>query len=350
MATDTPFCYTWLMNFETMRRRSELTARIRDFFRTRSYLEVETPILSPALIPENPIELFETSFFHDFLGDRPLYLIPSPEVFMKKLIAAGSGDIYQLTKSFRNSEQIGSMHNPEFTLLEWYSMGADYRQSMNTTEELFSSLLDENTPEELRPPFLKMSIHEIFLEKTGIDLLTTPTAASLAEAEEHAGILPRGGTQDNAQDGAQDGTKGDTWEELYHRIFLSRVEPELPSGRPVILYDYPAQIPCLAKDIPGTPWKERWELYVNGIETANCYTEETDPRKVEAFFRDETARKASSAKVVPDTDMDFVEIFRSGFPECSGVALGLDRLFMALLGQKSIEGVIFFPFSDMLHL
>src|SRR6056297_1024126 len=103
------------MNFETMRARSELNHRIRLFFQSRNYLEVETPLLSPALIPETPIELFETTFFNDFLGDQQLYLIPSPEVFMKKLIAAGSGDIFQLTKSFRNSEQVGPQHNPEFT-------------------------------------------------------------------------------------------------------------------------------------------------------------------------------------------------------------------------------------------
>jgi lysyl-tRNA synthetase class 2 len=326
------------MNFYTMRRRSQLNRRIRDFFDSRGYLEVETPLLSPALIPEEPIEIFETSFSHDFLGDRQLYLIPSPEVFMKKLIAEGSGNIYQLTKSFRNNEQVGSQHNPEFSLLEWYRMDADYRESMTTTEELFAHLLDENSPATLHPPFLRYSIREIFLEKTGIDLLETVNLKTFSAAAKKAGLEPAGGTEAR------------TWEELYHRIFLTHVEPELPTDRPVFLFDYPARIPCLAKDIPGTPWKERWELYVNGIETANCYTEETNPARVEAFFREETSRKAAAARVLPDTDTEFLKIFRRGFPECSGVALGLDRLFMALLGQNAIEGVIFFPFSDILHL
>ena len=141
----------------------------------------------------------------------------------------------------------------------------------------------------------------------------------------------------------------ETWEELYHRIFLTFVEPALPTESPLILYDYPRKVPCLAKDIPDSPWKERWELYIDGIEIANCFSEETDPDKVERFFELEYAKKSASSSVVPDIDRDFIEIFRSGYPKSSGVALGIDRLIMALTGQKSIEGVIFFPLSDTLH-
>lgn len=310
---------------------------IRDFFGQRGYLEVETPVLSAGLIPESPIEIFETTFYHEFQGDRPLYLIPSPEVHMKKLIAQGSGDIFQITKSFRNSEQMGPWHNPEFTMLEWYSMEADYMDSLARTEELFEALTAPESPRSIRPPFRRMSVQEAFRSHAGFDLAETQSAAALKERAKSLGLLSHG------SDGAE------SWESIYHQIFLTLVEPKLPTDRPLVLYDYPRQIATLAKDIRGAPWKERWELYVQGIEIANCYSEETDARKVEEFFRREALLKASSALTAPDIDSQFLEMFSDGFPECSGVAMGIDRLIMALSGEKKIEGVIFFPLSDILQ-
>jgi lysyl-tRNA synthetase class 2 len=320
------------MSFDLQRRRTRLRDGIRRFFTERGYLEVETPILSSALIPEAPIEVFETHR-HGGRTDHPLYLIPSPEVHMKKLIAAGSGDIFQFIRCFRNAEQSGRQHNPEFTMLEWYTMGAGYIDSIDTAEELFRAILPAGSPSRLRPPFRRMSVREAFRDYAGFDLEAHLSAEALEEELRRAGLSPSGPEAD--------------WEERFNRLFLTSVEPQLPQDRPLVLCDYPRRIPCLARSKRGTPWRERWELYVQGLEIANCYSEETSPQEVRRFFRDEAARQSSGARVIPDPDEEFLELFDGGdFPECSGTALGFDRLVIALEGVDSIEGVIFFPVSD----
>ena len=333
------------MNFSIMRARSRIIQSIRSFFSEREYLEVETPLLSPTLIPEAPIELFETVFQSPFHGSFPLYLIPSPEVHMKKLLAAGSGNIYQICRSFRNAEQIGPQHNPEFTMLEYYTVDSGYKESISITEELMSRTLRDAKPADaagavhsdtsLRPPFRRMTVQEAFYDHAGFDLAEHNRPGELQQAAERLGL--------------QAARQQESWEQLYHRIFLSFVEPNLPTDRPLVLMDYPRRIPCLAKIIPGTPWRERWELYIRGMEVANCYSEETDAAAVEQFFRREYAQKAAESRVVPDIDQEFIDLHASGLPECSGVALGIDRLIMAITGQKTIEGVIFFPLSDSIR-
>ena len=321
------------MDIKTIAKRSNIINKIRSYFQTNGYLEVDTPILAPELIPESTIEVFETTFSSDFHGERQFYLIPSPEVFMKKLISLGSGSIFQITKSFRNSEQLGKDHNPEFTMLEWYTMRTDYLDSIKTTEDLFLSLVRKDTPHWFRPPFRRKSISEVFKEYVSIDLLKCQSKALLKAEALRLGLNP---------------AKTDSWEDIFNRIFLSFIEPELPKDKPIVLYNYPRQILCLAKELEGTPWRERWELYVNGIELANCYTEETNGNKVKNILETEYVKKAVSARVIPDIDTKYNQIFNNSFPECSGVALGIDRLVMLLTGASSIEGVILFPFSAMI--
>jgi len=321
------------MNIDTIAKRSNIISKIRSFFHTMQYLEVETPILSPFLIPEASIEIFETTFSSDFHRSHQLYLIPSPEVFMKKLIAMGSGHIFQITKSFRNSEQIGKDHNPEFTMLEWYTINADYMESIEITEKFLSSLITKDTPDWFKTPFIRKSVNELFKEILSIDLLKHQTKTLLSRQALNLGLSP---------------DKNDSWEDIFNRIFLNFIEPKLQKNKPVIVYNYPKQIRCLAKEVKGTPWRERWELYVNGIELANCYSEETDSIMVQNILETEYAKKASSGGAIPDIDRNYNMIFNSDFPECSGVALGIDRLIMLLTGSTDIEGVILFPFSDML--
>jgi lysyl-tRNA synthetase class 2 len=328
------------MDRETLRRRGEYLARIRSFLTARGYLEVETPILAPALIPESAIEVFTTRFVSPFRDGRDMYLIPSPEVWMKRLIAQGMGSIFQLTKAFRNAESIGRIHNPEFSILEWYTLGANCLDNIAVTEFLFETLLAADTvfsslahssAERLRPPFRRMTMEEAFREYAGFSL----AACGIEDLHRHAREL---GIRVEA---------GDTWEAAFNRIFVSRVEPSLPADKPLVLLDYPAEIRCLAKRIPGTPWRERWELYVDGIETANCFTEETDPAEVEGYFRVE--RELKRGALVPHpSDEDFIRLYRGAFPPCSGAALGIDRLLMAFFGFSHIGGVILFPLVDIL--
>jgi lysyl-tRNA synthetase class 2 len=324
------------MNTETMRLRAELRRRVCGFFAERDYLEVDTPLLSPALIPEPSIEVFRTSLESPYRPPRPLFLIPSPEIWMKKLIAGGSGDIFQLCKAFRNWEQEGTVHSGEFTILEWYTMNADYKDSMEITDEFLREMSDL-TPDSARKksvsgPCRRMSMEEACGELAGFDLAACSDRQGMSEAARRLGIS-------YAAD--------DTWEILFNRVFLSLVEPKLPADRPLILYDYPAGIPSLSRRIPGSPWSERWELYIGGIECANCFTEETDPERVESYFRG-AAEEKRHAVVPHPADEEFLRLFRSSFPPCSGVALGFDRLLMAISGVPAIGGVIFFPLSDIL--
>lgn len=329
---------------EDIKKRNTIVQGIRNFFNSKDYLEVETPVLSPYLLPESNIEAFETTYYSYSRGTQQLYLTPSPEIFMKKLIAEGYGDIFQITKSFRNNEQMGRDHNPEFTMLEWYKMNVQAADNIPVTEELFAFLLnlaeEKNTSNRdvdtasLKPPFRRITMEEIFFAKTGIDLTTVQNFSALTEA-----ALKKGYTLAD---------RGETWETIFNRIFIQEVEPYLPVDRPLIIYNYPAKIECLAKNIPQTPWKDRWELYVGGIELANCYTEEINKKKVASILEQEYLRKAACSKVIPDFDNSFSNLFSDTYPPCSGVALGVDRLVRMFTGKDSLGGVILFPLSDII--
>jgi lysyl-tRNA synthetase class 2 len=237
--------------------------------------------------------------------------------------------MFEITKCFRNGDAKGRFHNPEFTMLEWYTVDADYMDSIPLTEELCHRLAADFAPErqELQESFLKYSMQELFRETLGVDLESMDTSGALQQQCEKSGLMY---------------TSEDSWETLFNRIFLTQVEPHIPSHRPCILYDYPARIPCLAKPIPGTPWCERWELYYQEMEIANCFSEETDPERVRAYLEHEIARLPGSLREWVDTA--FVSLFTPDFPRCSGVALGMDRLIMALTGASTISEVLLFPF------
>jgi elongation factor P--(R)-beta-lysine ligase len=320
-----------------LERHARFVDAIRRFFTERGYLEVDTPTLSPFLIPEPAIEVFETAL-HSLRGDStPLWLIPSPELWMKRLLARGSGDIFQLSRCFRNGDFESPLHNPEFTLLEWYKVGAGYLDAIAVTEELFSHLLSlaahEDARKHLEPPFLRLSMAEAFRSIAGIDLAACDDERAMREAG-----LTKGAAMPESP----------TWEEAFHIAFLTLVEPELPRDRPLVLFDFPALVPTTARRKPGTPWAERWELYARGVEIVNCYTEETDPGALRALIESEAVRKRSS-RVQHRIDAELAGLFPPGFPLCSGAALGVDRLEMAFMGEKSIEGVILFPISATLH-
>ncbi|MDR2049538.1 MAG: LysR family transcriptional regulator [Treponema sp.] len=357
------------MDLERLTARARIIREIRAFFDAKNYLETDTPLLSPDLIPESCLEVFQTELLRprgSRTAGQKLYLVPSPEIWMKKLIARHRVSMYQICKCFRNGEQEGRMHNPEFTMLEYYTMDADYLDSLSLTEELFGRLLEtfggsapgtgqsgngragglsgngsaggslpDNKPS-LAPPFLRITVEEAFRRWAGFSLTETAARRPALRAEaRRLGLEPPPDLDIPA---------------LYDLIFIHAVENRLPKDRPVVLMDYPAFVPCLAqeKTAPdGNPVRERWELYVNGIELANCYSEETDPEKVRDFFVQETAKKEQSALVKHKVDEDYRKIFAGAngkpFPRCSGTAMGLDRLVMILTGTSSIRSVI--PFS-----
>jgi len=327
------------MDLELLRERAGIIKKIRSFFNERDYLETDTPLLAPDLIPESCLEVFETMRLPP-AGSRkekkPYWLIPSPEIWMKRLIALHRTDMYQICKCFRNGESLGSRHSPEFTMLEYYTMEANYLDSLELTEELFGFLLNNTgAPGSLSPPFIRLTMEEAFSRWAGFDLYKTASSRDAMEEEaRRLGLNPQAAL---------------SVPELYDLIFIHVVEPNLKLERPVILLDYPAFVPCLAKKSPDRKTVERWELYAHGTEMANCFTEEICAEEVRSFFENEKAKKEKSALVRHKVDEEYWKIFEKNnpigdsFPHCSGVAMGLDRLIMVLLGRKTLDGVLPFP-------
>ena len=311
--------------FSILRKRSDITEAVRSFFIEKGFLQVETPLLASHVIPEAHIEIFRTEQISLYKKSRSLYLLPSPELWMKKLIAQGSGSIFQICRCFRNNEQDGVQHSPEFTMLEYYAHKADYNYSLELTKELFKNLFLKFQPEYAEMPINIMTIQSAFLKTTGINIEEHQEFESLRKAAIQAGY--------------EITDSYTTWEEIFNLLFVSKTEPEICGKGITVLKDYPVQIPCTAKKKENSPYYERWELYIDGIEIANCYSEETDPEKVREYYRTETAAKNSLAQVPVDVDPSYPDIFKD-FPECSGTALGMDRLIMILTGCSDIKDVI----------
>ena len=317
------------MDLQMLHKRADIIRQVRSFFDNKKYLELDTPLLCRDLIPESCLEVFQTERLFPRGSKKeksPLYLIPSPEIWMKKIIASFNVNVYQVCKCFRNGESEGHLHNYEFTMLEYYTMGANYTDSLALTEELFI-YLSEN---ERYTPFERITSAEAFKKWAGFDLRQTAEegADSMAAQARRLGLDPMPAM---------------TVQELYDLIFIHAVEPRLKFNKPAALVDYPAFVPCLAKKSPDGRTLERWELYYNGIELANCYSEETNPAQVKDFFIREETEKNRSAVVKHKVDHDYWKLFgkkEQHFPDFSGVALGLDRLIMALTGKSRIDMVI----------
>jgi lysyl-tRNA synthetase class 2 len=322
-----------------LRRRAEVLHLIRLFFRRLDYLEVDTPLLAPYLIPESSLEVFRTRGARAGGAASELYLIPSPELWMKRLLAGGSGSLFQLGRCFRNHEPESPLHGLEFTMLEWYTAGADYLASMRIMERLLGFLFARlalgpilhfrNRRLDCRPPFRRLSIAEAFRSslETELEQLATIEAISARARSLDVPVSAE-----------------DCWADLFHKLFLTFVEPRLPADRPLLLFDFPAGIPTLARRRAGTPWAERWELYLAGIELANCYSEATEPEQVEAYFHGQSEAK-QEAREPHRIDWELRETLQESLPPCSGVALGVDRLLMILLDQDSVGSVNAFALS-----
>ena len=331
------------MDIEMLRERAQIIRNVRSFFDKRNYLETDTPLLAPNLIPESCLEVFETRYIPpqgSAKREKPYWLIPSPEIWMKRIIAEHRVSLYQICKCFRNGESSGRQHNPEFTMLEYYTMEANYLDSLNITEELFSVF---SPPADLSPPFIRLTMEEAFFEWAGFDLYrAAENSGAMEEEARRLGLNPPAGLSTH---------------DIYDLIFIHAVEPHLKMAKPVALLDYPAFVPCLAKKSADGKTVERWELYTRGLELANCFSEETRPEEVRRFFENEKIEKEKTALVRHDVDDDYWKIFASGegnteaetfragksFPPCSGVAMGLDRLIMLLCERGTIDAVL--PFS-----
>ncbi len=321
-----------MFNFTYQKKRSILFENIRLFFNKRDYLEVFTPSLSPFLIPEPTIKCFKTEFKNEFMGTKDLFLIPSPELYMKQMLSSSPYSIYQISQCFRNAEQLGDVHNPEFTMLEYYTLGYSDSDSIDLTIDMIKSTAVEER-NWLKNKSIIMTVEEAMWDYAKVDLVKAQDISILKEEAERRNLsVP----------------ENESWEDTFNRIFLTYVEPNLPLEREVYLRDYPTQIECLAKDYETKPYKKRWEMYINRCEIANCYDEETDTEKIKAYYKKEQKRLEEERALTKDEisypSPTFPDI---KIPQSSGVAIGLDRLLMVNLGEKEIAPLMAFPMCNL---
>ena len=311
-----------------LRWRARLNRCVRVFFEEAGFVEVETPLLAPWLIPEPSIDVFATDQRHADGTSRPFWLTPSPELWMKRLVAAGMPRIYQLARCFRNVEEQGPFHRHEFTMLEWYAADESHHDALARTEQLLAALhaeverLGMSGDRATRPPLQQVSMARLWQDELGLD----PAQASAAELR----AVARGLELPVAA--------GDTWEQLFNRIYLTCIEPRIARDRPLAVLDYPARIPTLAATHDDGVHAMRWELYLAGIEVANCFEEETDEAAMRSLLEREALRQRT-ARVVPRPDRGLARAF-AAVGACSGVALGVDRLYALLLGLPAIAPVM----------
>jgi len=313
------------------RARQVLQRAIRGHLESLGYLEVETPLLVAAPGMEPHIRAFEVPFVPETEVGRPrtLYLHTSPEYAMKRLLADGSGPVFQICKVFRNGE-VSPTHNPEFTMLEFYRPGADYRAIMADLEStLGAAAVALGRPQLFdRRPYERVTVREALRRETGIDLHRAADAATLAEAARTVGVRTE---------------PGDGFEDVFFRIFLERVEPRLGRDQPCFLIDYPASMAALARLSPDDPSvAERFELYAQGLELANGFSELTDAAEQRRRLEDERAFRIAHGRPAYPLDEPFLEAV-GRMPPSGGVAIGLDRVLMLLLGAGRIEDVLLFP-------
>jgi len=308
--------------------RAQLLRTVREYFWNSGALEVETPSIVAAPGPEAHIEPFRLNCRKPDGSNEERYLITSPEHAMKKLLAKGSGDIFQICKAYRDEEQ-SVHHSWDFTLLEWYRVGGTYKTLITDCEKLMQAI-SEALPAlhglDLTVPFPRMPVNELFMEFAGIDLEDCDQSACLLERAVRSGI-----------DGVRD---EDDWETLFFRIFLQKVEPNLKLDRPIFVTQFPRKLGTTAKECPGdNRFVERVELYSRGLELANGWTELTSADEIRLRYQEEAERRTREGKPSYPVDEEFFEAIEGGLPECAGMAMGIDRLVMLFTGAKSIEEV-----------
>jgi lysyl-tRNA synthetase class 2 len=307
-----------------LKSRAAMLAAARHFFAARAVLEVETPILSAAAASDPQIESLATRV----AGlAAPVYLGTSPEYAMKRLLAAGSGDIYQICKVFRDEER-GRWHNPEFTLLEWYRLGFDDARLMDEVEALVAELL---LPYRTLERAERSSYAAVLQRHAGVDAHGSSSGELAAAAVRH-GITCGAELERDAR---------------LDLLMGLVVGPQLGRGRPCFVYDYPASQAALARLKPGVPAvAARFELYLDGLELANGFHELGDGAELRARFTQDLLLRRARGQVQTPLDERLLAALDAGLPECAGVALGFDRLVAVALGASQLSDVMAFSIDN----
>jgi lysyl-tRNA synthetase class 2 len=301
--------------------REKVIQAIRRFFQKEEFHEVFTPVMVPIPSIEPNLEVFKTELRTSRGVKRDGFLIMSPEFSIKKLLAIGVGSCFEITRCFRNEEEVSRLHNPEFTMLEWYRVGANYFDIMKDFENLFLEIAGsdklnyQGETYDLTPPWDRISVSEAF--------------------EKYAGKK------------IEDVSDSD-----FYKIFFNEVEPKLLAGkRPFFLYDYPISQAALARPKKSNPKvAERFEVFLAGIELGNCFSELTDWKVQKKRFEAEKKEREKMNKTDYPVDDDLIEALKSGLPEVSGIAVGVDRLIMLVQDVPNVADTMFFPGNELFDL
>jgi len=325
--------------------RNRITAAVRGWFSARDFVEVETPALQVSPGNEAHLHAFATEALDLSGGRAPLYLRTSPEFAAKKLLAAGETRTFELARVWRNRER-GPLHHPEFTLLEWYRAGEPYETLMADCSALLATAAEAAGAKTLNfrgqsiDVFVeaeRITVTEAFHRFAAIDLLSTVEASGATDRDALAAAARGQGIRTAADD---------TWADVFSRVLVEKIEPELGRGRATILCEYPVSEAALARPKPDDPRvAERFELYACGVELANCFGELTDAAEQRRRFEAEMAEKARVYGERYPIDEDFLAAL-AVMPQASGGALGLDRLVMLATGAAHIEQVLWAPVAE----
>ena len=315
---------TNVKNLKNYKIYLQVETAVHEFMHKKGYLKLDLPVLSPALIPESYLEIFKTEFNY-FQRREKLFLTPSPELFMKRLLTKGIGNIYYLGKSFRNSEPNSSFHSPEFTMLEFYRVGVTYLELADEVLEMMRYISEKvkNSNKKLKfDNWEKFTVAEAFEKFSHISEkeLFDPTLFAKKALKKGYNI------------------KGFTYQDIFSQIISQEIEPKLgKNGRPTLLYDFPKEMSSLAKLDEEGKTAKRIEFYIDGIEVGGCCEELNNWQEQENRFKMEDVRRKREKKIVHAIDKEFIEALKYGLPDCTGAGIGFERLVMIFANVDSID-------------
>ena len=333
-------------NIINYKKYLKVTEAVTNYLNQSGYLRIELPVLSPSLIPESYLEVFKTEF--KYLDKKEnLYLTPSPELFLKRLLAYGVGDCYYLGKSFRNSDPLATLHSYEFTMLEFYKLGVDYMgiadevlkmlQYVSNQVESQKSLTAQAGKFKSESQNLKITYQDKTISFEKWEKITVAEAfkkyADISEKElfDQQMFLTKAQKKGYRIDGF---SYGDVWSQIY----TIEIEPHLGNkGYATLIYDYPKEFAALAKLNKDGKTAQRFEFYIRGVELGDCYTELTDWKEQEKRFKEEDRLRNKSRKTAHPIDNEYIEALKYGLGHCSGIAIGMERLGMIFADVVSID-------------
>lgn len=331
--------------------REKVVDALRLFFKQNHFHEVETPLVVSVPSTEPYFDLFASKLQLNNDQEKPAYLTTSPEYAMKKLLSAGLGNIFQICKAFRNQESLGGLHNPEFSILEFYRVEANYFELMDDFARMLSFVCQSLNIDEkkfvyqgrtfdLSAPYPKFSVAELFEKYLNLntDQLFDLRVICLKALELGYDLT-----------GLKALSKDLIWEAVYNQLFLNEIEPKLSEfNQPVIVYDYPALQTALARRTEkDLRFAERFEIYMAGMELGNAFGELIDADLQKEGLEKDLLLRRDLGKKTQNLDQDFLNALKSGLPECSGMAVGVDRLVMLFANVDNIDEVLFFPMSEL---